>query len=580
MTWRAVGPACMLLLALQSGTASGREALGYADLSAGGIPVPVDLEAFAPDGSSQPPSNTFEGRLRLSGIVHSRVVHQDPGFVSDADVAAARTLPQDFDFAFIQEGDALIPVRRGAIPGAHRYWEWILEPGRVWDEPGDRGLTRAAIPFSLEEKNANCTHHGVITFLFRNDGTTSRAVLQVSGETCFYLQVDLWGSLRAQYLPGAIADRGEIAAAYRAEVAARLPVIPIGQLPVDHPGIDPTRLALGAAQARTGFGLLANGRHYVSGCATRAGEYPYCDVLDLPSYSTAKSAFAAIALMRLQALTGQAAGERIGHWIRGGACADATWQAVSFADALNMATAHYDSAGFESDEDSPKSRGLFLPLRAAEKLRFACGAYPARGAPGSLWVYRTSDTYVLGTALNAYFRSLPGREHQDIYTDLVWGQIFSPLKLSPVMRDTRRTYDTVRQPFTGWGLLYHRDDIARLASFLLNDAGRIAGKSLLDEHLLAAALQRDPNDRGLPTADLKGFRYKNGFWARNVQPLLACQHEVWVPFMSGFGGISVVLFPNGVVYYNFADDGKLSSFDWGPVVSEVNKLGLLCTGQP
>ena len=46
--------------------------------------------------------------------------------------------------------------------------------------------------------------------------------------------------------------------------------------------------------------------------------------------------------------------------------------------------------------------------------------------------------------------------------------------------------------------------------------------------------------------------------------------------MSGFGGISVVLFPNGVVYFNFADDGQLASFDWAPVAPEVRKLGDYC----
>jgi len=49
-----------------------------------------------------------------------------------------------------------------------------------------------------------------------------------------------------------------------------------------------------------------------------------------------------------------------------------------------------------------------------------------------------------------------------------------------------------------------------------------------------------------------------------------------VPFMSGFGGISLVLFPNGVVYYNFADDGALASFDWAAPAREVRKLGDFC----
>jgi deoxyribodipyrimidine photolyase-like uncharacterized protein len=58
--------------------------------------------------------------------------------------------------------------------------------------------------------------------------------------------------------------------------------------------------------------------------------------------------------------------------------------------------------------------------------------------------------------------------------------------------------------------------------------------------------------------------------------VLGCEHDTWVPFMSGFGGISLVLFPNGVVYYNFADDGALASFDWAAPAREVRKLGDYC----
>ena len=43
----------------------------------------------------------------------------------------------------------------------------------------------------------------------------------------------------------------------------------------------------------------------------------------------------------------------------------------------------------------------------------------------------------------------------------------------------------MREPFTGWGLSYHYDDIARLASFLNAGDGRIDGKAVLDPQMLA-----------------------------------------------------------------------------------------------
>jgi hypothetical protein len=84
--------------------------------------------------------------------------------------------------------------------------------------------------------------------------------------------------------------------------------------------------------------------------------------------------------------------------------------------------------------------------------------------------------------------------------------------------------------------------------------------------------------RGLPLAQLGEYRYQNGFWARNVQRLPGCEQAAWIPFMSGFGDTSVVLFPNGVVYYNFADDGWVASFDWGRAALELQKLQRLCSG--
>jgi hypothetical protein len=74
----------------------------------------------------------------------------------------------------------------------------------------------------------------------------------------------------------------------------------------------------------------------------------------------------------------------------------------------------------------------------------------------------------------------------------------------------------------------------------------------------------------------RDFKYQHGFWARDVRNLLGRAHSTWVPFLSGYGGISIVPFPNGAIYYNFADDGSLQTFDWSRPALEVVKFGRFC----
>jgi hypothetical protein len=565
---------CATLLA--SAGAAARAQLDFDTLMSGSYPKLVDFSAFAPDAGATAPAHRFEGVLELqfTGTLAHHTLHVDPAEASAQDVARALTWPGDFAYEFVQQGGVLVPVRRGAIPGTHGWWELILEPGRVWNEAGDRGFTRASIPFALQQKNANCTHNGVLMFLFRSDGAVSRTAMQIASETCQYLQLDLWGLLASHYRPGRVTGREAALLAHAREVQARVPYRTLAQLHADHPQLDVPALAIGAAAGRTVYGLVIGGVEYLSGCETRSGAYPYCDVIDLPSYSLAKSVFAAAALMRLQQSQPGAAAQLISAHVP--ECSTPAWNGVTFAQALDMATGNYAAADYEADEYAASTSAFFFALDHLSKIRFGCGAYPHRAAPGSKWVYHTSDTYVLGSALAHYLRSRPGHERDDLFSDLVYAQLYAPLRLSATAGVMRRSYDKIAQPFAGWGLTFQPGDITKLAQFIGTGHGAIDGRQLLDASMLDQALQRDPASPGLPVTGFPGLRYHYGFWARNLRSELGCAHETWVPFMSGFGGISVVLFPNGVVYFNFADDGQAASFDWAPVAPEVRKLGDYC----
>ncbi len=320
----------------------------------------------------------------------------------------------------------------------------------------------------------------------------------------------------------------------------------------------------------TAFGVVANGVHYTGGCETRFGAYPYCDVMDLPSYSLAKSVFAALGTMRLALTYPEIAKEKITDYVP--ECTKiGTWTDVTFGNALDMTTGHYNSRNDQADEEAPDILPFFLADDHTTKIHFACTHYPRKAPPGTQWVYHTADMYLLGSALSAFYKQRAGAA-ADFYDDVLARPVWRTLKLEPPVDVTRRTYDTVAQPFTGWGLTFHRDDIAKIATFVNVDHGVVAGASLVDTHMLMAALQRDPNDPGLRAATDE-FRYHNGFWAWNAQASLGCKLSAWVPFMSGFGGIIVALMPNGVTYYYFSDGGV---YAWARAAAEANKIKAFC----
>lgn len=544
--------------------------LSLEDLTgAGGFTTPVGFAAFAPGPDATAPTQRFEGRLVLGEALSgggTDVLRDDFNMLG---TVGALTMP-GIDVAFVQSPDGvLVPTTRGLVDTGSA-WDLILSPGRVWTEPGDNGFTRAAIPFALQERNANCTHNGVLTFAFKDDGAITSVAYQVGSETCLYFKSDLWGSNAATYIPGPVEHAEAVIAAYGDEVARRLPVRPLSALAEDHPGADPAQFGSPDdidPDTMTAFGVVVDGVHYVAGCETRFGAYPYCDVMALPSYSLAKTLAGGLALMRLEVLYPGAKDALIADYVP--ACRR-RWDDVTFEDALDMATGRYEDDGFEADEAGPRMRDFFLTTTHAQKIDMACNMFPRRSAPGRKWVYHTSDTYLLGAAINAFLRRhQPGA---DFYRTLLVEPIWTQLGLSPAASTTRRTEDDVAQPFAGWGLTFHRDDIARLATFMANDNGMIADQPVIDPAMLDAALQRVPGDRGLEAGG-PAYRYRNGVWAWNAADYLGCAGDAWIPFMSGYGGLVVAMMPNGITYY-YVSDG--ATFAWGRAAKAANAIRPFC----
>ncbi len=554
-----------------------RSVLTAAQLASASAPTAtVTNDAFALPAAAAPPAHVLEGTLTLNGVATSGGFSALKDPYGYAGTAALKHLPP-FSVQLVQNGSHLIPVARGLQLTGSPYWNLEVGAGRAWKENGDGGQSRAALPFALVERNANCVHNGVLTFLYTGTAV-SKVRYQVTSETCEYFQFDLWGQVGATYTPGGIVAADDVRSAYAAEVADRLPTKPIAALATDHPaaGLDLSAFGGGiTASALSTYGFFYEGVNYVGDCPTRQGSYPFCGQLLLPSYSTAKSAFGGMALMRLAQKYGPAvAGELVKDHVAEASGLSA-WNGVTIDHALDMATGNYASADYEADEAGSTMLAFFNAESYADKVSTAL-SFPHRAAPGSVWTYHTSDTFLATRAMDDVLKDHAGAG-AEIFA-MLRDEVLKPAKVGPDSLTTLRTDNSASgAAFGGYGLFWTRDDIAKVAKLLTVDDGAAGGQQLLHPGLLDASLQRDPADRGVTTSGSIPFHYNNAFWARDFSAAddASFTTPFAVPFMSGFGGISVVLMPNGSSYYVFSDNNE---FAWSGAVVQSNKLAPMTGG--
>lgn len=543
-----------LLLALSGcgDGGKGRTLLTYNDLMDGfDAHSPVDEAALTIPEDAATPNHVFEGRLELIGEDHTGEIAYLRG---ESDVAPY--LPV-FDFEFVQQDSYLVPVQRALIITEHDYWNYFLEPGRVWAEPGDKGYSRASFPFALSWKGSNAIHNGTMTFLFDDKGV-SKVWYQVTQETAIGARIDMWGLLEASYHPGPVDGSEAIKLAFTQELADRFPTKSITALADDYPGIDVSSFGMGVSpEAMTWFGFVVGGVNYIGGCQTRYGVYPYCEYMRAPSYSTAKSAFASVALMRLaKKYDPGLPGFLIKDYLPEAADSIGDWSTVTFDHVLDMATGNYRSAGRMVDEEHWDTDPFWIEEYYDQKIAAAFN-WPHSAPPGTTWVYRTFDTFIVTGAMQNYLRSHEGKD-ADIF-DFVVDEIYKPLKMGSGVFSTLRTRDNnwQGQPYGGYGLWWIPDDLAKITTFLNVDHGVIDGVQILDAGLLDDALQKDPKDRGV-TRDGNG-KYNNAFWADQYTLESGTGCSVWVPQMYGYSGIVVTLMPNGTAYYYASDNQEFTS---------------------
>ncbi len=529
---------------------------------------PWPTERFTPPPAAAPPPHALEGVLELGGgPAEDLTVHADLFELAHDPRWRIGELPP-LRLELVADGPDLLPTVRGPQPADHPYWEFLAEPGRAWADPGQPERAIAVLPFALKEGNQNCVHYGLARFTYGADGIDGPVDWQIASETCLYLKFDAWGRSGAAFTAGVVPEAESTREAWRNEQAAHMPTRPVAALLERDPDLDLDALAPPAVDDATAWGVVLDGVHYRSDCPTRQGPHPFCDRVALPSYSTAKSLFAGLVFLRMVRRWPELESVEVPQLLPECALGDGRWDGVRLRHLVDMTTGNYDSAEFHADEDAAKMQAFFLATTSADKLRFACEAWPRQSEPGSRPVYHSSDDYLLGVALNRFLKSRLG-ETADIHRDILVAELLAPENPGPLLDYTQRTYDDTAQPFVSWGLYFHPDDVARLGQYLQDDAA-LAG--LLNPADLEGVRFRDRS--GMQSWALsRGEGYNAGFWGFDIAPHAGCEAPAWVPFMSGYGGIRWALPPGGAVYWFFTDGGHGS---WMDALIALRDLSGLC----
>jgi hypothetical protein len=435
----------------------------------------------------------------------------------------------------------------------------ILSPGKIWSEPGDNGISRASFPFVLVNEWSQNTHNGLATFLY-DDTRVSSLRFQITQETSADrpYQFDAWGQTPMEYTPGPVENQEELAAQFAEELARQVPIRPWAHLEeIVAPQLLNRFTDHLAPEGISAAGLVVDGVLYLHPPMTRYGEYPYPRHMRHGVYSVTKSMGAAIAMLRLAQKYGDEVFDlRIADYVAVTADHDG-WNGVTFGDALNMATGvgetlpQPDNPNFAGDESEPRFSEFIRARSAQDKLAtaFSYPNYP--WGPGEVARYNSINTFVLSAAMDSFLKS---QESPDAHLwDMVSEEVYEPIGVLhlPTMH-TVEPDGSRGIPLLFMGLYPTVDDVAKI-TLLLQDGGWHGGEQLLSAAKLEEALYQH-GLVGLPT----GYKFTGGDWAyhlsfHSVAYRTRDGRYFQVPFMSGLGGNTVVVAPNGISGFVFTD---------------------------
>ncbi len=413
----------------------------------------------------------------------------------------------------VTEGGQLYPLDKGFTQ---------TQPFQFALQPSDHQLA-----FVLKEFNANCLHNGEIKLTFEDlkhalnqPSSMQRSIefettYQLTQQTCAYETLDWNGQVTVNVSPL------ETQRPPWHEVSAQS----LNEAPWQPQPEQAQPTVFGWAKSDSDGKLIA---HYSNRPNTA-----------IPAYSLSKTFVAATAALLIKKMSSTPVLDRsISDLVN--QCTAASWQNVTLDDALNMQTGHYDNASHHADESSAAMiQRFFLSLSHQEKISHACNYSHQASADEPPFVYQTSATYLLATALQTGLAqdsfSLPTSTKR--LDTLLYQTIWPRLQLSPLAYSIDSTKDARRQVWGGFGLSLLPQDLVALAQFVQHDPMELGFAEILARPDLAIPVPGNPQ-----------LRYRASVWFWHDK-----ENDRWYPFLSGYGGIMVLFLDQHHLYYLVSD---------------------------
>jgi len=542
-----------------------RKHLDYARLLSGDSVAagPVANSFFMPFHDAEEAKHRFSGAISIP----EHAMQTAPAEIRPPEIRGMKTqLFPGVTLRFVSHGEFLVPLERNIIepPGSKSFWHIHTAPGRVWSEPGDKGMSRASFPFFLTNLHENETYNGVATFLFDDDSASQLRYQIVQQLSPFLVKTKFvaWNQQDVSYQPENIPSENLIAE-FEAELADRLVWRNWSELEHKHgsrlvsdfhSGIDPALVA--------SDGLVIDGEVYIHTMATPYGDYPYPREMRHGVWSVTKTAAGLLTLMRMAQKYGdEILDYKIRDYVKVTADHDG-WENVTLGHAMSMATGigpgttnlnpnnfsdgNYD-IGYEGYIDWYFARTVQAKL---DEL-FKVPDYP--WGPGEVPRYRDRDIFLASVVLANLYREKEGKD-ADLW-QMMLDEVYRPIGIHHLPQSRTWETDQAGVPLLAWGVYLTVDDITKIGT-LLQNGGVHDGVQLLSKAGLAEALYKT-DVRGLPTGGSNVYgtnTYHLTVWHENYRT--DSGNTYTIPTMAGYGGSIVKLMPNGMIGFRMGNGGN------------------------
>jgi hypothetical protein len=521
---------------------------------------------FKPPQNAQPALSEFRGTIKLSSVS----MRSWPKILSKHDAIKSLPLgnPQLFPAAelqFVTEDGNLIPVQRDWLPdvSGKSFWHIIVQPGKIWSQPGDQGMSRAAFPFMIYETNSIEAHHGLAIFLYNQNSISPVRIQIVQSSAWVYIESRV---LAVAQIPAtfdtAIPFNSKTAIQdFKREIAAKWNEKPLDSLRTKVPTKLMNRFD-GEMDKRDFItsGLFIGKTIYSNSCRSglvELGNYPYCEWMRHNAQSVTKSAIGAVATLAVAQKVGDAfLNNKVENYLTIPSPHDG-WKDVRVENLINMSTGM--SWGSEEVNPNDSSDGTdfytehyvnwIFAGSMQEKINLNALTPKMSWKPGDYFRYNDEDISMLGKVLDDVLKEKLGAQAN--LETFIQDEVFKPIGVYqlPILKTQETT--PFSYPRMEMGAVPTTDDLAKL-TYLLQHNGNVDYKQILHKKKTMEALGKTGNI-GLPDAwtlpGLGAYHYHMTFWNMPYKPKSCRGKIIYIPIMMGYGGVLVSLFPNGMTGY-------------------------------